>query len=62
MFFLFRYVYSLTVEKRTDHIYGFLDPIAIQTVGNKSNDISAYLLEAFTTGDKDIYLAPYLQR
>ncbi|XP_052726886.1 uncharacterized protein LOC108333836 isoform X2 [Vigna angularis] len=56
------YLHRLTIEKKNDHIYGFIDPVAIQGVGNKGEEVQNYLLEAFVNGKKQVYLAPYLQQ
>ncbi|XP_052731652.1 uncharacterized protein LOC128196086 isoform X4 [Vigna angularis] len=56
------YLHRLTIEKKNDHIYGFIDPVAIQGVGNKGEEVQNYLLQAFVNGKKQVYLAPYLQQ
>ncbi|KOM43868.1 hypothetical protein LR48_Vigan05g147300 [Vigna angularis] len=56
------YLHRLTIEKKNDHIYGFIDPVAIQGVGNQGEEVQNYLLEAFVNGKKQVYLAPYLQQ
>ncbi|XP_022642752.1 uncharacterized protein LOC106775417 [Vigna radiata var. radiata] len=56
------YLHQLSIERKNDHIYGFIDPVVIQEVGNKSEEVQKYLLEAFEKGKKEVYLAPYLQQ
>ncbi|KOM48161.1 hypothetical protein LR48_Vigan07g186500 [Vigna angularis] len=46
------YLHRLTIERKNDHIYGFIDPVAIQGVGNKSEEVQNYLLEAFVNRKK----------
>ncbi|WVZ23235.1 hypothetical protein V8G54_001779 [Vigna mungo] len=48
--------------RRNPTIYGFLDPIVIQSVGNKSEEVQKYLIEMFEKAGKEVYLAPYLHK
>ncbi|WVZ23468.1 hypothetical protein V8G54_002012 [Vigna mungo] len=41
------YLYHLCIERRNTTIYGFLDPVIIQSVGNKSEEVQKYLIEMF---------------
>ncbi|BAT92739.1 hypothetical protein VIGAN_07155900, partial [Vigna angularis var. angularis] len=56
------YLHHLCIERRNATIYGFLDPVIIQSVGNKSEDVQKYLIEMFEKAGKEVYLAPYLHK
>ncbi|KOM25972.1 hypothetical protein LR48_Vigan211s000700 [Vigna angularis] len=56
------YLHPLCIERRNATIYGFLDPVIIQTVGNKSEEGKKYLIEMFEKAGKEVYLAPYLHK
>ena len=57
-----RYLHRLCIEKKNAYIYGFIDPVAIQSVGNKAGEVQTYLIETFQNGGKEVYLAPYLHQ
>ncbi|WVZ04709.1 hypothetical protein V8G54_018055 [Vigna mungo] len=54
--------HHLCIERRNATVYGFLDPVIIQSVGNKSEEVQKYLIEMFEKAGKDVYLAPYLHK
>ncbi|XP_068483985.1 uncharacterized protein [Phaseolus vulgaris] len=56
------YLHHLCIEKKNVNIYGFLDPVAIQSVGNKASEVQMYFKETFQNGNKEVYLAPYLHQ
>ncbi|KOM48356.1 hypothetical protein LR48_Vigan07g206000 [Vigna angularis] len=56
------YLHHLCIERRNATIYRFLDPVIIQTVGNKSEEVQKYLIEMFEKAGKEVYLAPYLHK
>ncbi|KOM40510.1 hypothetical protein LR48_Vigan04g070800 [Vigna angularis] len=56
------YLHHLRIERRNATIYGFLDLVIIQSVGNKSEDVQKYLIEMFEKAGKEVYLAPYLRK
>ncbi|WVZ23545.1 hypothetical protein V8G54_002089 [Vigna mungo] len=56
------YLHHLSIERRNATVYGFLDPVIIQSVGNKSEEVQKYLIEMFEKAGKDVYLAPYLHK
>ncbi|KOM34824.1 hypothetical protein LR48_Vigan02g097400 [Vigna angularis] len=56
------YLHHLCIERRNATIYGFLDPVIIQSVGNKSEEVQKYLIEMFEKVGKEVYLAPYLHK
>jgi len=55
-------LYHLCIEKKNANVYGFLDPIIIQSVGNRSEEVQKYLTEIFGKARKEVYLAPYLHK
>ncbi|CAJ1955489.1 unnamed protein product [Sphenostylis stenocarpa] len=61
-----RYVMCIGVAalgiRKIRYLYGFVDPVAIRSVGNKVEEVQTYLIEAFQNGGKEVYLAPYLHR
>ncbi|KOM34096.1 hypothetical protein LR48_Vigan02g024600 [Vigna angularis] len=56
------YLHHLCIERRNATIYGFLDPVIIQSVGNKSEEVQKYLIKMFEKASKEVYLAPYLHK
>ena len=44
------------------NIYGFIDPIHIQSTGNQVYEIQAYIQARICNGGKECYLAPYLHK
>ncbi|KOM25228.1 hypothetical protein LR48_Vigan62s000500 [Vigna angularis] len=57
-----KYLHHLCIERRNDTIHGFLDPVIIQSVGNKSEEEQKYFIEMFEKAGKEVYLAPYLHK
>ncbi|XP_017420253.1 uncharacterized protein LOC108330269 [Vigna angularis] len=54
------YLHHLCIERRNATIY---DPIVIQSVGNKSEEVQKkYLIEMFEKAGKEVYLAPYMHK
>ncbi|WVZ17525.1 hypothetical protein V8G54_010507 [Vigna mungo] len=50
-----KYLDHLYIERRNATIYGFLDPVIIQTVGKKSEEVQKYLIEMFEKAGKEIF-------
>nr|KYP59416.1 hypothetical protein KK1_014852 [Cajanus cajan] len=53
------FIHKLSVDKGNDHIYGFLEPELIQKIGNKTEEIQAYIQNWMSDSNKKVYLAPY---
>ncbi|KOM31216.1 hypothetical protein LR48_Vigan01g077100 [Vigna angularis] len=51
------YLHHLSIERKNATIYGFLDPVIIQSVGNKSEEVKKYLTEMFEKASKEVYLS-----
>ncbi|WVZ13259.1 hypothetical protein V8G54_017789 [Vigna mungo] len=49
------YLHHLCIERRNATIYGFLDPVIIQSVGNKSEEVQKYLIEMFEKAGKEVF-------
>ncbi|KAG5061452.1 hypothetical protein JHK87_002481 [Glycine soja] len=54
------YLHSLCTDKGNAHIYGFMDPQSIQSVGNNATEVQGYLQSRLHERKKQCYLAPYL--
>ncbi|WVY89165.1 hypothetical protein V8G54_034679 [Vigna mungo] len=50
------YLHHLCIERRNTTIFGFLDPVIIQSVGNKSEEVQKYLIEMFEKDGKEILI------
>ncbi|XP_029128462.1 uncharacterized protein LOC114916281 [Cajanus cajan] len=53
------FIHKLSVDKGNDHIYGFLEPELIQKIGNKTEEIQAYIQNWMSESNKKVYLVPY---
>ena len=56
--FVFRYMFTVTVNMGLNDEYGFIDPQLLHE-GNKFDDIQAYVTKCFQRG-KQIYFLPYV--
>ncbi|KAL5168114.1 hypothetical protein HKD37_11G030342 [Glycine soja] len=54
------YLHNLCTDKGNAHIYGFMDPQSIQSVGNNATEVQGYLQSRLHESKKQCYLAPYL--
>ncbi|KAJ1396691.1 hypothetical protein SESBI_32363 [Sesbania bispinosa] len=54
------YLNHLCISKGIVDKYGFIDPLHIQSTGNKTKDIQSYIQSRICTVRKECYLTPYL--
>ncbi|KAJ1407428.1 Papain-like cysteine peptidase superfamily [Sesbania bispinosa] len=54
------YLHRLCTSKGIVDKYGFIDPLHIQSTGNKTKDIQSYIQSRICIVRKECYLTPYL--
>ncbi|RDX62982.1 hypothetical protein CR513_58633, partial [Mucuna pruriens] len=53
------HLHQLYLSRGSKHLYGFIDPLSLQIVGNKACEIQKYLHQRLSNRKKRCYLAPY---